>query len=87
MENVNLRLDSSAFDQLLAKLPESHVASELVRRRINLFLESPDKFLCMKSDLAASGAGELVIRLEPTESFRELMAALLADDGNVGVVV
>ncbi|MHB8411854.1 MAG: hypothetical protein ACYDDI_07885 [Candidatus Acidiferrales bacterium] len=87
MQAVNLRLDSSALDQLLATLPKSHVPSELFRRRVNLFLDFPQELLCLKSDLAASGAGELVIRLEPTESLRELVFAFRADSGNGGVII
>jgi hypothetical protein len=87
MDTVTLRLDSSALDQLLTRLPKAKVTSELLRSRVNRFLQFPHEFLRLKSDLAASGAGELVIRLEPAESLRELVAALIADNGNVSVVV
>jgi hypothetical protein len=82
MAKVTLKLDTTPALALIEKLSALAEASLETRERLLDFIESGAELVSIDPDLlAASGAGEMVVRLEPSEALRGLLSALGA--GNV----
>ncbi len=84
---VSLRLvcDDSALTGALAQASEFARASEVFAEALERLLGAPDalqQVVCINADSgAASGAGEMVVRLEPSDRLRGLLAT--GGTGNV----
>lgn len=82
--SLRLRLDGDAFHAAIAELSEFERSTEVLPEVRERFLDALDllpEWGCVKADEAATGAGELVVRLEPSEGLCRLLAAVRA--GNV----
>ena len=73
-------------EQLIDQLSmAAQSCAESVKQRLQLLLNTPDfvnKLFALKTDICATGAGELLIRLYPTDLFFELLTAVRAGDIN-----
>jgi len=82
MKEVQIKADIrpllSFVDELKQSLEHSlDVPDELVNRFLSI-LETSDELVSIKGDLTSGGAKELLVTVDATDGFRELLGALRA---------
>ena len=75
-----------AFDELLPALAKrSQLSAELVAGLIGL-LEARDELVSLDLSPGPAGTGELTVRLNPSDGFRMLLAAVTAGEIDLAVI-
>ncbi len=80
-QRITLRLDTSATDGLFETALDAPF--ELVDGAFDL----PDELFTIDVDCCSAAAGEVVVRLQPSEALLGFLAASRAGNGNSGVLV
>jgi len=81
---IRLRLDSSAFNVVLAtKIP--HCPLQIRERFLDL-LDRPSEIAFIECDIGSADAGDMIIRLQPSERLVMLVAAARTSNVDRGIV-
>jgi hypothetical protein len=85
---TNLRIEVAKEMALLAIDRLSELA-EAFPERVHAFIDSLDSLNCLirvdADDCLTSGAGNVLVRLQPTDTLLDFLATFRAGDGNGGV--
>lgn len=81
-QTVTLDADASPLLKELERLSTAQRIPEELREALVRLIDGPSELVSFHVDQRAAGAGQLRIRLEPSDAFRDLVTACLARDGN-----